>query len=156
MSMKTLTLRHCLLPLCVSAAFLLSACSSSPAPQEGHEAPSSAELSGAIVDQRWDLLLIGTDEKLAFNETPFFEISRDGTIAGYDGCNRFTGQISLGEGHRFDVKELASTRMACPDMENAAQVTNMLEGAYRYLIDHDRLVLFGPDSRVLGGWREGK
>lgn len=156
MSMKTLTLRHCLLPLCVSAALLLSACSSSPAPQEGHEVPSSAELSGAIVDQRWDLLLIGTDEKLAFNETPFFEISRDGTIAGYDGCNRFTGQISLGEGHRFDVKELASTRMACPDMENAAQVTNMLEGAYRYLIDHDRLVLFGPDSRVLGGWREGK
>lgn len=145
-----------LLPLLVSAALLLSACSSSPgpsiAPQSG---PSGSSLSGAIVDQRWNLLLLGTDERLSMPETPFFQISKEGKVSGHDGCNRFTGEVTLGENQRIEFSQLATTRMACPQMADAKRVTGMLETAYRYLIDHDRLVFFGPDSRVLGGWREG-
>ncbi len=77
-----------------------------------------------------------------------------GRVSGSDGCNQFTGKVSLGESQRIEFSELASTRMACPNMEDAKRVTDMLDTAYRYLIDHDRLVFFGPDSRVLGGWRE--
>lgn len=146
-----------LLPLLASTALLLSACSSTPgqssAPQQG---PSGSSLSGAIVEQRWNLLLVGTDERLSMPETPFFEISRDGSVSGHDGCNRFNGEVTLGENQRIEFSELATTRMACPQLANAKRVTDMMETAYRYLIDHDRLVFFGPDSRVLGGWREGK
>ena len=145
-----------LLPLIASAALLLSACSSSPesgsAPQPG---PSDASLSGAIVDQRWNLLLVGTDERLSMPETPFFTIANDGKVSGHDGCNRFNGEVTLGENQRIEFSPLATTSMACPQMGDAKRVTDMLETAYRYLIDHDRLVFFGPDSRVLGGWREG-
>lgn len=150
--MKSLRQRTGLLAL---AALLLSACSSAPGPQL-NDASQHSGLSGPVVDQRWNLLLVGTDERLSFAETPFFTISRDGKVAGFDGCNRFTGQVSLGESHRIDFEGLASTRMACPQMADAKRVTDMLDTAYRYLIDHDRLVFFGPDSRVLGGWREGK
>lgn len=145
-----------LLPLLASAVLLVSACSSapgpSPAPQDGS---SGSALSGAIVDQRWNLLLVGTDERLSMPETAFFQISRDGSVSGHDGCNRFTGAVTLGESQRIEFSQLATTRMACPQMADAKRVTDMLETAYRYLIDHDRLVFFGPDSRVLGGWREG-
>ncbi|MBT2773466.1 META domain-containing protein [Halomonas sp. ISL-60] len=145
-----------LLPLLASAALLLSACSSAPGPSTAPQSgPSDASLSGAIVDQRWNLLLVGTDERLSMPETPFFQISRDGSVSGHDGCNRFTGQVTLGENQRIEFGDLATTRMACPQMANAKRVTDMMETAYRYLIDHDRLVFFGPDSRVLGGWREG-
>ena len=110
-----------LLPLLASAALLLSACSSSPGPSSTPQrGANDASLEGAIVEQRWNLLLVGTDERLSMPETPFFQISKEG-----------------------------------PQMGDAKRVTDMLETAYRYLIDHDRLVFFGPDSRVLGGWREG-
>lgn len=145
-----------LLPMIASAALLLSACSSAPGPSTSTpQGPSGSALSGAIVEQRWNLLLIGTDERLSMRETPFFQIARDGSVSGHDGCNRFTGQVTLGENQRIEFGDLATTRMACPQMADAKRVTDMMETAYRYLIDHDRLVFFGPDSRVLGGWREG-
>lgn len=137
----------------VAAALLISACSSSPK-QESTAASESVALSGPVVDQRWNLLLIGTDERVSLPDTPFFQIGRDGSVSGSDGCNRFTGSVTLGENQRIEFSQLASTRMACPNMEDAKRVTDMLDTAYRYLIDHDRLVFFGPDSRVLGGWRE--
>lgn len=137
------------------AALLLSACSSAPGPSSvPEEAPSSDALSGPVVEQRWNLLLVGTNERLSMPETPFFEIDRDGRVSGHDGCNRFTGEARLGDSQRIEISELSTTRKACPNMDDAQRVTNMLENAYRYLIDHDRLVFFGPDSRVLGGWRE--
>lgn len=136
-------------------ALLLGACSSSPESPSGASQTSSSTLSGPIVEQRWNLLLIGTDERLSLPEAAFFQIGRDGKVSGHDGCNRFTGTVSLGEDQRIEFSDLATTRMACPKMEDAKHVTDMLETAYRYLIDHDRLVFFGPDSRVLGGWREG-
>lgn len=139
----------------VSIALLVGACSSTPQ-QESLDSPQEgATLSGPMVEQRWNLLLVGTDERLSLPETPFFQIGRDGKVSGHDGCNRFMGAVRLGENQRIEFSELATTRMACPQMEDAQQVTDMLETAYRYLIDHDRLVFFGPDSRVLGGWREG-
>ena len=142
-------------PLLASSVLLLSACSSAPGPSTATQELGGSSLSGAIVDQRWNLLLVGTDERLSMPETPFFQITRDGSVSGHDGCNRLTGKVTLGENQRIAFSELATTRMACPQMGDAKRVTEMMETAYRYLIDHDRLVFFGPDSRVLGGWREG-
>ncbi len=141
--------------LFVSAALLLSACSSAPG-QPGRQAPatSSDGLSGPLVGTRWNLLLVGTDERLSMPQTAFFQIGRDGRITGSDGCNNFQGSVRLGESQRIEVGELATTRMGCAELEDARRVTAMLETAYRYLIDHDRVVFFGPDSRVLGGWRK--
>ncbi|GAA3910975.1 META domain-containing protein [Halomonas cibimaris] len=136
-----------------AAVTLLAACSSAP-PAPAPEQPGSAKpLSGEAVGKRWNLLLLGTHERLTLPEPAYFRIAPDGRISGSDGCNRFTGKASLGDKQRINVEELATTRKACPALDDAQRVTDMLENAYRYLIDHDRLVLFGPDSRVIGGWR---
>ncbi len=136
--------------LLAAGALLLAACSSRPAPQVDDP---TARLEGPVVDQRWNLLLVGTNERLEMPERPHFVIDRDGRVSGSDGCNRLTGRAALGDNNRIEFSELATTRRACPRAEDAARVTGMLENAYRYLIDHDRLVFFGPDQRVLGGWR---
>jgi len=137
--------------LVLAAAALLAACGSrSPAPAED----SSGALEGPLVEQRWNLLLVGTSERLSMPETPWFEIGREGRLVGSDGCNEMRGRVRLGDSQRIEVTELATTRRGCPQLEDAARVTAMLETAYRYLIDHDRLVFFGPDQRVLGGWRQ--
>lgn len=138
----------------IGLAMMLAACSS--APKDTAETPlaDDAKLYGPVVGERWNLLLVGTNERLSLPETPFFRIGEDGRVSGHDGCNRFTGRVQLGDNERIAFSEIASTRMACPVQEDVQRVTAMLENAYRYLIDHDRLVFFGPDSRVLGGWRQ--
>lgn len=131
-------------------ALTLAACSSRPAPEVGDRA---AALEGPVVGPRWNLLLVGTDERLSMPETPHFVVAPDGRVSGSDGCNRLNGRVQLGEGNRIEFRELATTRRACPQAEDARRIAGMMENAYRYLIDHDRLVFFGPDQRVLGGWR---
>ncbi|WP_280553976.1 META domain-containing protein [Halomonas sp. 25-S5] len=137
--------------LMAAGALLLAACGGGPAPQVAGE--PAARFEGPVVDQRWNLLLVGTNERLEMPERPYFVIDRDGRVSGSDGCNRLTGRAVLGDNNRIAFSELATTRRACPQAQDAARVTGMLERAYRYLIDHDRLVFFGPDQRVLGGWR---
>lgn len=123
----------------------------------GGKMPSSGEgaqsLSGPLVGERWTLLLVGTSDRLEFATKPWFEISPQGEVTGFDGCNRITTRVTLGANNHIAFDDIASTRMACPDMDKARRVTDMLDTAYGYLIDHDRLVFFGPDQRVLGGWR---
>lgn len=139
------------LGLVMAAAALLAACGGRPdAPPSDRE----VSLSGPLVEQRWNLLLVGTDERLSLPEPAWFRIAADGRVTGSDGCNEMTGRVRLGENQRIEFTEVATTRRACPQGENAARVTGMLETAYRFLIDHDRLVFFGPDQRVLGGWRK--
>ncbi|GHE22917.1 META domain-containing protein [Halomonas urumqiensis] len=117
-------------------------------------ATQTSDLEGPVVEQRWNLLLVGTDERLSMPERAWFRISSDGKVSGSDGCNPLMGQASLGESQRIEFNELATGRRACPQAEDAQRIRTMLETAYRYLIDHDRLVFFGPDQRVLGGWRK--
>ncbi|WP_458524471.1 META domain-containing protein [Onishia taeanensis] len=136
-------------------AGLLAGCSSAPVPEYGQEAGPATEAS-PVVGPRWNLLLLGTSERWAHPDTPYFEVVRQGgqlRLVGSNGCNRISGTLRLESGDRFGVDNLASTRMACPHGADAQRVEAMLNGAYRYLIDHDRLVLFGRDSRVLGGFR---
>jgi heat shock protein HslJ len=136
--------------LWLALVVILAACSSRPAPQIGERA---SELEGPLVGPRWNFLLLGTDERLSMPERPHFVIDRDGRLSGSDGCGRLEGRVRLGDSQRIDVGELDTARGDCPKSADARRVTAMLENAYRYLIDHDRLVFFGPDQRVLGGWR---
>ncbi|MDR5888508.1 MULTISPECIES: META domain-containing protein [Halomonas] len=135
------------LPLMLAA--LMAGCAAGPAPVP----PPGDTVSGPVVGPRWNLLLVGTSERLEMPATPWFQVAADGNVIGSDGCNRFTGSVALDAQNRIEFSSLTSTRRACPDMAGARQVTEMLDEAYRYLIDHDRLVFFGPDQHVLGGFR---
>lgn len=127
----------------------IAACSSGPA----IEGPApTGELSGPIVGPRWNLLLMGTHERLSLPESAHFVIARDGSVSGSDGCKPLMGQVRLGEHQRIEFQDFVTTRRSCPEAEDAERVREMLETAYRFLIDHDRLVFFGPDQRVLGGF----
>ncbi|RDB42309.1 META domain-containing protein [Halomonas sp. DQ26W] len=136
-------------------ALTLAACSSKPSDIDRRGVESSGgKLDGPVVGQRWNLLLVGTDQRLSMPTTPHFVIVPNGRVTGHDGCNAINGRVQLDDGNRIQFGELTSTRMGCPQLDDARRVTGMMETAYRYLIDHDRLVFFGPDQRVLGGWRK--
>lgn len=143
--------RQLILPAVVM--LMLSACSSQPTPSSTE---ASGNVAGPVVGKRWNLLLVGTSDRLSMPTTPWFQVDNSGRVSGSDGCNTLTGTASFGDSQRIEFSDLASTRRACPQAADAQRVRDMLDNAYRYLIDHDRLVFFGPNSLVLGGFRLGK
>jgi heat shock protein HslJ len=109
-----------------------------------------------LVGARWELTLIGTDEWWQGERKAYFSLLPKGKILqlmGSDGCNTLQGEATLGDGRRLAVSDLATTRMACPGLPQSPKVAELLSQAYRYLLDHDRLVLMGRDGHVLGGFK---
>lgn len=138
-------------------AVLLTGCAGSPPPTpQRDQAEDMAVADSPVIGPRWRLILLGTDERWSGNEPAWFEVAPEGgdlRLVGSDGCNRLNGQVQLDDGNRIRIQNLASTRMACSNMAEAQRANELLENAYRYLIDDDRLVFFGRDSRVLGGFQ---
>ena len=66
----------------------------------------------------------------------------DSTVYGYSGCNRFTGGFRLVDG-KLQAPHMASTRMACPDMEHEDEFLSIFagEGAVLSLEKGDMLKL---------------
>jgi heat shock protein HslJ len=64
-------------------------------------------------------------------QRPYFVLSKDGEVSGFGGCNRFFGQYGNKNGH-FDLSKLASTMMACPELELESKLLATLEAADRY------------------------
>jgi heat shock protein HslJ len=72
-----------------------------------------------------------------------------GRLSGSDGCNRLMGAYELGDNNRIGFGKLASTMMACPDMEIADRFREVLELADSYLVADGRLTLNRADMEPL-------
>lgn len=69
------------------------------------------------------------------NAEAFLYFDREtGRISGNNGCNAVMGSYELKEGNRISFGQMASTLMACPDMEVADQFNGVLERADNYTI----------------------
>lgn len=72
-------------------------------------------------DSKWILIAIdgGPLEAGALaGRVPFIEfgVNGDGSMAGFGGCNRFSGSFQH-SGSLLEFGPIAATRMACPDMQ---------------------------------------
>ncbi len=63
------------------------------------------------------------------------------TISGNGGCNGFNGQFELLEGSRIRFSKMATTMMACPNLEAEGSFFNVLETCDNYTIHNDTLSL---------------
>ena len=113
-----------------------SAASSQPSP-EG-ETWRLASLTGLSPDA------------LAASATPVTARFEGGRVAGFSGCNRFTGSYTTEEG-RVTIGQLAGTMMAC---EPAAMVIEKafkqaFSGALRHAVSGDQLSLTSDSGTVL-------
>lgn len=77
-------------------------------------------------------------------------IDADGAISGTTGCNRFMGDVGIGD-DSFGPAELASTRMACPPdvMAQEATVLRVLSGGPSWSIEGPLLTLTLGDGTGL-------
>ena len=104
-----------------------------------------------LLDTTWNLSEL-FNEKIQHSGSKIphlrFEAER---VSGNDGCNNFFGSYTMDEDSlKFGL--LASTRMACPDMEGFDVIFNkMLSMTTRFRITGNRLDLF-EDEKLLASF----
>ena len=106
-----------------------------------------AGMPGAVVGPTWNLTMLGTDRPLASDASITF--SPDGRVSGSTGCNRFTGQYTLGPTGALSIMQVGSTRMACEDMTEERRVLDALAAADRATVVGSRLLLTSGASALL-------
>lgn len=109
--------------------------------------------SSALENVEWTLIeLEGTALAAAAGGTPTLSLSsKDQSVRGFAGCNRFFGGYELnGDGLR--LAGLAATRMACPDMSVEAAVMKALEETATWKIDGRKLELFDATGKLRSRW----
>lgn len=73
---------------------------------------------------------------------PRLEINiKENRVSGHDGCNSFTGSAKV-KGQNITFGNLASTRMACLNMQTSTRLAQLLSGkAYSFTIADNQLLL---------------
>jgi len=66
---------------------------------------------------------------------------QDNRFRGFAGCNNIMGSYELKDGNYINFKEIAGTKMACPDMSLENQLMEVLGRVDNYSILEDRLSL---------------
>jgi heat shock protein HslJ len=90
-------------------------------------------------------ILLGAGKKelhMVFN-------TEDRRVAGFSGCNRFTGGYKVKE-NQIEFSHIASTRMACVDsMEQEQHFMFALENTKQFKINGKKLFMQDTDGKIL-------
>jgi heat shock protein HslJ len=117
-------------------------------------APESKEVTHELVGTRWALVRLG-GQSVSLREgaqEPFLALeSANSRAVGYGGCNRFNGSYES-SGENLSFKQMASTRMACPDMQAEDAFMKALTATARWQISGAQLDLFGADGALVASF----
>ncbi len=105
-----------------------------------------------LVDTKWILkILVGQAISTGETQRPAFiqfrQNSEKAFVAGNGGCNNFHGGYVL-EAGKLSFGKLASTAMACPDMELERQFYDALERVNRFSIDGSWLAFYDTEDEL--------
>jgi putative lipoprotein len=136
----------------LAVALCLLVASTGCASREG--APSSAppaNLSLAtLTGVTWTLVSLG-GQPLPEGTRPPTAIFDGARLAGFGGCNRYTGQVQDTGPGAITIGPVASTKMACPPpaMEVEGRYFAILVPVTHYRVAGSRLVLSGPSGELV-------
>jgi heat shock protein HslJ len=121
------------------ALFVLAAC------QQAAEPAAAIDLAGTS----WQLSSLNGRLPLA-ETTVTLEFGTDGTVAGSDGCNRFTTGYTQDGAALTITQPAASTMMACPEpvMDQAAAYMTALASVTGFTATNNQLSLLAGDQVV--------
>lgn len=82
-----------------------------------------------------------------------FEFMKDNKIAGFSGCNTFSGTYSLNKDKGIEFSQMISTLKACPDVEfKEAIFLKVFEHSTSYTIENDQLKLYNDNGKELASF----
>jgi heat shock protein HslJ len=104
---------------------------------------TALDLTGkCILDTRWRLVELMGKPVAADERFPFIHLqAKEGRISGFGGCNSIGGSYELKAGNRVRFTNMASTMMACPDMNMEQEFFNVLDMTDNFACDGQTLFL---------------
>lgn len=99
-------------------------------------------MDACILDTRWKLVELWGKPVAEVERYPFIHLhAKEGRISGFGGCNSFGGGYELKAGNRVRFTNMASTMMACPDMDSEQELFNVLSMTDNFACDGKTLAL---------------
>ncbi len=89
---------------------------------------------------KWELSVLD-GKTITGKQQIYIELTNDNRVTGFAGCNRLTGTYALEKANRIRFIQLATTRMACPEMGLEAKVLAMLNNVENFVIENEKLML---------------
>jgi heat shock protein HslJ len=126
--------------------FLLSACGQlGAANRKALESPMDS-----LVDSDWSVDRLASDSGADVKTLTLSFVGRD-RVAGYDGCNSFSGAVTIRDSALKVSDKLAATTMACPDVvaSRARAYRADLLRVTQYTIKNAKLELTDADGKPL-------
>lgn len=107
------------------------------------QATTVPDLTGkCILDTRWRLVELFGKPVTENERFPFIHLhSKEGRVSGFGGCNSISGPYELKAGNRIRFTNLASTMMACPDMDMEQEFFEVLAMTDNFACDGKTLAL---------------
>lgn len=101
----------------------------------------------AIAGKVWTLVAFGDEPVEPATRAPTISFE-NGRVAGFSGCNRYSGEAKETAFGVLELGALASTRMACVPaaMEIETAYLTALRAVTAYTLPNDKLVLSGADG----------
>lgn len=103
------------------------------------------------IEGKWRIVSVFGETMPVSDETPYVNFDTENSrVSAFAGCNRLSGSIKSGEKNTLTISNVASTRMACPDMSTEQNVLTALEQVSGFGISPDEsLLLFSDGGNVV-------
>ena len=110
-----------------------------------------AEGKFALAKTHWKLIeLSGKKVKQKGKKDFFIQLnSKDGKFHGYAGCNNFNGNYAMPKSFEISFSNIASTMLACPNMDLESKLMEILAEVDSYNITGNMLRLKKAKGTVL-------
>ena len=91
---------------------------------------------------KWQLVKLNNKPVTKKSDKPYFiHLIKDNQFTAFAGCNNLFGQYNLEDNNKISFSKVASTMMACEDMETEQEFAKVLEMADNYNFDGKTLKL---------------
>lgn len=121
------------------------------------KAKKGVEATFSDLDGRWNIVELNGKvlDPAETNQLIELDMARR-TLSGKAGCNRMMGQVEYSESHKHIVKfpQVATTRMACPNMDSERELLQALDKVVRFEAEGEtekvnKIALYGTDNTKL-------
>lgn len=110
------------------------------------------KLNEKITETYWKLISLNGEKVVvdsSFKREPYLMLrEKDNKVSGNAGCNQIMGSYTLKGGNQIEFSQMASTMMACPNLDSERAFLDAIEKVDHYSLNGEELVLKAEDQPV--------
>jgi len=119
---------------------------------------SSGEMKNTktqTINKKWELSVLN-ENKISNNKPIYIDLSENGIISGFIGCNRLNGTYTIKDENQIEFSQFAITRMACEqrEMDLEKQILELLKTSNNFTIENGVLSLNSDNNKSLAKFIE--